>query len=73
MNASLILMTSVLFKSVILECLDGRCGYVGVLSVTWHLVHILQVPAKIATLRECLVALRTVVGPLACVLPEVIP
>ena len=69
-------MTSANFKSVIIllpEGLDtGSCN-VRILSVTCHLVHILQMPAKVAALSECLVALRTVVGPLTCVLAEVIP
>lgn len=72
MNAALILMTSALRKSVILECLGGSCSNSGALGVTGHLVHILKMPTQIATLCKSLMALRTIVGSLTCVLSEVI-
>lgn len=42
------------------------------LSITGHLVYVFEVSAKIATLGEGLMAHRTVVGPLASMLAEVI-
>ena len=67
-------MTSVFnFQDVIVKHLGSRRSDMRVLNVTWHLVHILEVTSQVATLREGLMALRTVVGSLTCVLAEVIP
>lgn len=66
-------MTSALiFQGVIIKHLGSRSSDVGVLNVTWHLVHIFEVAPQVATLREGLVALRAVEGSLTCVLAEVV-
>ena len=44
----------------------------SILGVSGHLVHVLEMAAEIAALRESLAANCAAVGPLARVLPEVI-
>jgi len=65
-------MTSLLIQGVVLENSCLSCGYVRALSITGHFVYVFEVSAKISTLGEGLMAHRTVVGPLACMLAEVI-
>ena len=63
---------ALIFQGVIIKHLGSRSSDVRVLNITRHLVHILKVAPQVAALREGLVALGAVVGPLTCVLAEVV-